>query len=189
MTRPNRLPWVVGVYLESRRNFICSGALISNKHVICSAECASKLKSYRLKGTLLQINLGQVNTVHRGISNIYHHENWHNESMDFNIGLLHLDETISFGYNIQPICLPNNSSFVNYTGQMAIAAGFLKFFEPYLPSLSLSLTINDTQEFHVPIWSNKQCAELHYDRKITHNMICAGEYENGVRVTCINAVR
>lgn len=85
MTRPNRLPWVVGVYeVNTKGIFLCSGALISNKHVISSAQCAYTLRMHRRNyGYQLEIRLGQVNTVKRGISRIHDHDDWNSANMDF----------------------------------------------------------------------------------------------------------
>lgn len=65
VTQLNRLPWVVGVYAYEVdvRYFWCTGALISNKHVLSSASCAYGLKKRRNSGNLFEIILGQINTV------------------------------------------------------------------------------------------------------------------------------
>lgn len=77
--------------------------------------------------------------------------------MDLNNGIFQLDEAVSFGYNIQPICLPS-SSHVNYTDQTAIVAGYYRSLDiaHYQPFKSSLLSVSEAQEFQVPIWTNKE---------------------------------
>ncbi|XP_055308604.1 ovochymase-2-like [Sitodiplosis mosellana] len=186
-TPPDENPWTVGVFFgPTFRNFLCSGALISNEHVLISAECA--VHAVRARDQLhykTQVRMGSndingINTVKRNIICIYRHENYAplSSSHDFDIGILQLDAVVPFGYNIQPICLPQ-SPFVDYTGILAITIGL---YDSSTPDLIFSRFASKSQQTHVPIWMNEQCAEVsNYTTKFTDNMICAGDYEKATR--------
>lgn len=120
----------------------------------------------------------------RGITHINVHENYDDPFRnDFNIAMLYMDKAVSFGYNVQPICLPKSSS-VDYSGKLAITtrSSYDDSTEYLLPS--------KFQQINIPIWTREQCARLPrmQQEKFSNNYICAGEYENGTRRTCTNHV-
>lgn len=187
-TRPDDSPWIVGVFYgdERARVFICSGSLISNKHVLVSGEKANDVLFTRDRVHYeTQIRLGNdinyngINTVKRNIVRIHVHKNFEEHRIfDYNIGILQMDRAVSFDNNIQPICLPQ-SPYVDYSGKLATAVGLYNS-EAYKKPFHRS----KSQITQIPIWTTDQCAEVHdYEGKLTYNMICAGDYaENGIRM-------
>lgn len=183
-TQPDDKPWIVGVFYDltsPARIFKCSGSLISNEHVLISAECAVSLLSVREKmGRWIEVRIGNdtsgdgASTINRNIWRIYRHENYDDRYFENNIGILQLYEEVAFSDNIQPICLPPSPD-VDYNGKLATAMGwydFSTYAKMYLRAKA--------QRTHIPIWTNEQCAKvLDYTRKLKDNMICAGDHENG----------
>lgn len=150
--------------------------------MLSTAYLSKRFISLRKQGNPIEVRLGKaINNMKRGVLRIYVHENY-NSSVDFNIGVWLLDEAVAFGFNIQPICLPN-SSFVDYTGKLVTAAGWSK-------SKSSFVSMSKLHQILIPIWTDEQCNEVSdYANEITDNMICVGEYEDGIRRACVNDVR
>lgn len=135
----------------------------------------------------VEIRLGDNanNTVKRGFFTIYAHENY--KKHDNDIAILQLDQAVPFGFGIQPICLPVSQS-VDYSEKLATATGWYDISTRITNSEEAQIILK-SQDIHVPIWTNEDCAKIpHYAKKLTNNMICAGEYENGVRYACIGDV-
>lgn len=182
-TTPNPYPWVVGAYFFKKIDmFKCSGALISKKHVLMPADHSQDFIRMHKRGYSIRVRLGSnVNTMKRGVSGIYVHENY-KRGLDFSIALWELDREVAFGYNIQPIRLPS-TSFADYTGKMATVTG-------WYDNDSNSSLVSKLQETHVPILIKNECADhLDLEGKFTNNMICTGKYENGVNPDCSDDVR
>lgn len=183
------------IWNDGDASFDCSGALISKKHALFSAYCSTQIYKYwpRIE---VRLGINTLSTMKRGVSRFYIHENYSADSFDFNIAIWQLDENVAFGFNNQPICLPK-SSLVDYAGKLATAAGWyrdLLRYEKFEPtSMTTMVSINKLHQIHVPIWTNKECAAAHeqfnHPERLTNNMICAGEYEYGVRRACLDSVR
>lgn len=190
--QPNQFPWLVGAYVIEGEFFMCSGALISKKHALFSAYCSTRVFR-RWPHIEVRFGINTLSTMKRGVSRIYIHENYNKSSLDFNIAIWQLDEKVVFGFNVQPICFPS-SPFDTYAGKLATAAGWYHddfkkyFYEP--TSMTSIVSTSKLHQIHVPIWTNEKCAELSNNPKsVTDNVICAGEYEDGVRRACMDDVR
>lgn len=119
------------------------------------------------------INYDDLNVVKRNIKRVYRHEKYvddlFNENIDA-IGILQMDESVSSGNSIQPICLPQ-SPFIDYTGKLATTNGLYNTgtIESYFSRCK-------AQQIDIPIWSNEECAkQVNYKEKLTENKICAGD--------------
>ena len=164
-----------------------SGALLSSKHVLFSQYCAESLLMFN---DPIEIRLGDnVNhTVIRGLFTIYKHENYELAEPDNNLAILQLDQAVTFGFGIQPICLPVSQS-IDYFDEKATATGWFDIDSLFVVKSEEAQKILKSQDIHIPIWTNEECAKIpQYAKKLTNNMICAGEYENGVRYACIKDV-
>ncbi|XP_055308362.1 transmembrane protease serine 11F-like [Sitodiplosis mosellana] len=118
-------------------------------------------------------------SIRRNIQRIHKHENYQYSDVeswmtnDFDIAILQLDKAVTFGHNIQPICLPQ-SSRIDYTGKLVTAIGLCK-----IGTISKRTSRSKAQQAHIQIWTNEQCGKLpEYTNKLTNNMMCAGDYEN-----------
>lgn len=171
-------------------DYRCSGALISSKHVLISNFCAELLDEWN---DPIEVRLGDNanNTVTRGAFTIYKHENYKFAEPDNDIAILQLDQAVTFGFGIQPICLPVSQS-IDYSEKSVTATGWYDM--SYISSHILikseeAQRILKSQEIYVPVWTNEDCAKIpKYAKKLTNSTICAGEYEDGVRYACIKDV-
>lgn len=196
-TQPDEIPWIVGVFHGSERaaNFICSGSLITNEHVLVSGECAKRVIFVRDRiFSVTQIRLGNDlnfnsnNTVRRDIVRAHFHKNYKKYGFmhDYNIGILEMDQAVTFDNHIQPVCLPQ-SPYVDYSGKLATAMGTYN-----TETLETGFLRSKSQITQIPIWTTEQCAEVpykQYKEQLTYNMICAGDYENAIRRPYIREVR
>lgn len=192
--QPNQFPWVVGAYVIANHDktiFKCSGALISKKHTLFSAYCTTLVSDWWPR-VEVRFGINRRSTLKRGVIRFHTHENYKNGNSDFNIAVWNLDENVVFGLNIQPICLPRSVSF-DYAGKIALAVGWYddeyerkRYFAP--TSMTTFVSASKSHRVRAPIWTNEECAELYNTRRITNDMICAGEYENGVRHACMKDV-
>lgn len=127
------------------------------------------------------------NTVTRGLFTIYKHENYKFAEPDNDIAILQLDQAVTFGFGIQPICLPVSQS-IDYSEKFVTATGWYDI-SSHIVKSEEAQRILKSQEIHVPIWTNEDCAKIpKYAKKLTNSTICAGEYEDGVRYACITDV-
>lgn len=170
--------------------------MISNLHVLVSGECAENIVRRRdLSHLAIQIRLGNdinyngIDTVKRNIVRIHFHENFKQHRIfDYNIGILQMDQAVTFGNSIQPICLPQ-SPHVDYTGKLVTAMGLYD-----TQTIETMFVRSKSQISQIPIWATEQCAEVpdykKYDGLVTYNMICAGDHaENGTYRPYIRDVR
>lgn len=86
-------PWTVGVFLGKHgKFFICSGNLVSNRHVLVSGVCVGEaLWARKELSAHIQIQLGDmVNPVKRYVRSLYRHDSYDNilSFPQFNIGII-----------------------------------------------------------------------------------------------------
>lgn len=84
-----------------------------------------------------------------GLFTIYQHENYNHPDPDFNIAILQLDQTVSFGVGIQPICLPESAS-VDYSEKIAIANGWYNLYRSVI-DFDYAQRMLKSQNIRVPI--------------------------------------
>ncbi|KAL7013281.1 hypothetical protein ACKWTF_015317 [Chironomus riparius] len=116
--RVNRgdFPWNAAL-IRTTYQFFCGGSLISNRKVITAAHCIQDkgAKNPLLPRDMLVLlgvyDLNNPYEVGRGVfpvQNINMHPHWNPQikSFDADIAVLVLENQVTFGYYIQPICLP-----------------------------------------------------------------------------------
>lgn len=168
--------------------FICSGALITDKHVLVSAKCAnSVMDAFENMHNHAEIRMGNhnVDAIKRNIVRVYRHENsvnydykhFGNMSNEFDIGILKMDRPVSFGPNVQPICLPQSPEF-DYSGKRATAIGL------YDTGNIWNRRRSKAQQSNIPIW--KKCYHKYH---IPDSVVCAGDYQDAAQRAHIRDVR
>ncbi|MBN3296696.1 MASP1 protease, partial [Amia calva] len=106
--------------------------------------------------------------------NIILHPAYQSTTFEFDIALLELTKPANLNNYIIPVCLPDNSEASSLReGDMVVVSGWGKQFLRRLP--------DSLMEIEIPIVDHKTC-ESGYDRlnrKVTEDMLCAGEKEGG----------
>ncbi|KAL1484096.1 hypothetical protein MTO96_032769, partial [Rhipicephalus appendiculatus] len=107
---PGSWPWHVGIFTkEVFSKHICSGALISDRHVVTAAHCLMRKTS-----KMLLVNLGahEQNNVEAGartleVAEVCFHKGYKAPHVN-DIAILTLKETVNFTKSIGPVCLPDS---------------------------------------------------------------------------------
>lgn len=111
-----KAPFLVALVLRSDSKLICSGLLITNKHILVPAHCVNqKHVEKRLEPSEIEVQLGRnninpekdTNFEKRGVQNIFIHENYKYDALkhDGDIAVMVMDQPVSFSSSIAPVCL------------------------------------------------------------------------------------
>lgn len=157
-----KYPWLVAVYDGyTHKPFKCSGALISNKHVLISTKCLDEI--YFLPNAF-------VRTIDHSIRKISSIKREYHSLLDENdinmIAVVKLDKDV----DIEPIAL-STSQFIDYTERSVKAIGW---------------KLGTESQQDVQVWSNQQCNGV--SSKITKDMLCV-KTVNGSNSDCLENVR
>ncbi|XP_075976296.1 trypsin-1-like [Anticarsia gemmatalis] len=201
-TKEREYPWMA-LLMYNRRAY-CGASLINDLYVLTAAHCTGFRKE-RVTVRLLEhdtTNRNETKTIDRKVSKVIVHQRYNPGTYDNDIALLRLDERIDLSnvvkraraddeptttegeiegttsqpepeeedYRIRPVCLP--TAGLSYTKECGVVIGWGVTEQGGFVS-------NTLQEVKVPIVSNKECRDRSYGRRVTENMICAGEPEGG----------
>ncbi|XP_065577993.1 trypsin-1-like isoform X2 [Artemia franciscana] len=180
------LPWQVGVKWRDRSTgrfkHICGGSIISATHVLSAAHCVVgySVSDFRVVvggNSLLQP--GREEQI-LDVGKFIIHENYNRPSRYNNdVAVIRLSKAIRFGNQVQPICLPPDSSY-EQDGRKCIISGW-GITKPWdETSVSRSLLAAT-----VPIMNTAICRRSDYMgslgqfKRVENGMICAGYVEGG----------
>lgn len=132
---PNSWPWVVSLRYKrpnsvSFRNHICSGALISSRHILTTAQCVSDIQFEKLAILIGSNNLNDDLT----LQNIYLplkiiiHSKYNSQTLTNDIAIIILTRKVFFSYKISPICLPPSPQISLIFGKNIFVVGWYKDF-------------------------------------------------------------
>ncbi|XP_043942876.1 mucin-5AC-like [Protopterus annectens] len=179
-------PWQVALLRNDY--FICGGSLITENWIITAAHCYDEsygMDSYQILLGRYQLSVPSAGEIFTGVEQIIVHENYSRETVDNDIALMQLKQTIAFTKYILPICLPSSASqFPDDTMCWVTGWGDIKTEE----QLSSPYTL---QEVEVPIISRTTCDCLYHIgttlnqniQVIPQSSLCAG-YTLGQKDSC-----
>ncbi|XP_011867326.1 PREDICTED: transmembrane protease serine 9-like [Vollenhovia emeryi] len=138
-TIPGQWPWVVAIFVEKEnREFLCTGSIVTNRHVITAAHCIQlnliNLSPNELLIVLGRFNLNQWNeagSVNRTVSSYMIHPDYMRSlsrlSSDSDLAIVTLKTPVEFSPLIRPICLWSQSiDLQNVVNQIGYVVGWGK---------------------------------------------------------------
>lgn len=165
----NQFPFMASITMDD--TFACGGSLISDKFILTAGQCASGYDSFT-------IILGDVSimfasdTLH--LASTYKsivHEEYREDMVMNDIGLLELLIPVKFNAGISPIVLPGASDAAkSFEGQTATVSGW--------GTTQYGYAAYDLMYVDQPIMSNERCKRF-LGSYVTDSVIC-GDGEGGI---------
>ncbi|KAJ8932944.1 hypothetical protein NQ314_014323 [Rhamnusium bicolor] len=155
---------------------MCGASIIGEKWALTAGHCTNKLAaedlSIRAGSSILQSGGQLVN-----VTKIYQHPSFNPDTIDYDISLLELAESIILTKSASVISLVDANIKIA-PGTETIITGWGKEHE------SDNFIPNQLQVVEVPLVSNEICAEMYGGWGITDRMICAGYVGEGGKDAC-----
>ncbi|XP_065114955.1 serine protease 27-like [Paramisgurnus dabryanus] len=174
-------PWHVGITSTGEPFSVCGGSLINKDWVLSSAFCINIMDT---SVDQIVIYLGRrsqfdpnPHEITRTVINVISHPDFNPSTYDNGIALFQLSSSVNFTDYIRPVCLAAAGSVFD-EGLSSWATGW-------------GYTNNSThpkilQEVEIPILSNQNCSIAYNGSvNITDNMMCAGQFNNVFKGTCL----
>lgn len=163
------------VSLRSYNFHICGGAIISVNFIVTAAHCTEVTPVGAMSiraGSSSPKSGGHI----RNIAEIHQHQKFDADTMDYDISILKLSESLKFGETVQAIGMPSLNE-ITPVGTMGVATGYGVLKEGNRKGA------DQLQKVLIPVISNEDCQRKYAEFKITERMLCTG-YEDGIKDAC-----
>lgn len=154
------------ISLQYYGSHICGGSIISTRYVLTAAHCTNGHSASAL-------NIKAGSTYHRNggqnlkVSRILQHPQYRDSTIDYDISILELATTLTYGDAIQPISLSSSDPTSKDHIIDCVVSGWGMLWENGpLP--------DQLQRVDVHTFSRSSCKNFYGSSKITDRMICAG---------------
>ncbi|GAB5576578.1 mannan-binding lectin serine protease 1 isoform X2 [Prionailurus iriomotensis] len=178
-------PWIAMLSHWSEQPF-CGGSLLGSSWIVTAAHCLHQLlnpeypalqDSDLIRPSDFKIILGKhwrrrsdENEQHLRVKRFFLHPLYDPNTFENDVALVELLESPVLNDYVMPICLPEGPP---QEGAMVIVSGWGKQFLQRFPETLM--------EIEIPIVDHRTCQEAYapLKKKVTRDMICAGEKEGG----------
>ncbi|XP_030185672.1 mannan-binding lectin serine protease 1 isoform X3 [Lynx canadensis] len=178
-------PWIAMLSHWSEQPF-CGGSLLGSSWIVTAAHCLHQLlnpeypalqDSDLIRPSDFKIILGKhwrrrsdENEQHLRVKRVFLHPLYDPNTFENDVALVELLESPVLSDYVMPICLPEGPP---QEGAMVIVSGWGKQFLQRFPETLM--------EIEIPIVDHRTCQEAYapLKKKVTRDMICAGEKEGG----------
>ncbi|XP_058412121.1 mannan-binding lectin serine protease 1 isoform X2 [Diceros bicornis minor] len=179
-------PWIAMLTHRNGSPF-CGGSLVGSNWIVTAAHCLHQSldpedptlrNSDLLSPSNFKIIMGKhwrlrsdENEQHLGVKRIFLHPLYDPKTFENDVALVELSESPVLNDFVMPICLPEGPS---QEGAVVIVSGWGKQFLQRFPETLM--------EIEIPIVDHRTCQEAYapVKKKVTRDMICAGEKEGGM---------
>ncbi|XP_012386524.2 mannan-binding lectin serine protease 1 isoform X3 [Dasypus novemcinctus] len=179
------MPWIAMLSHLNGQPF-CGGSLLGTNWIVTAAHCLHQLlnpddpivhNSDLLTPSDFKIILGKhwrrrsdENEQHLMVKHIIIHPLYNPNTFENDVGLVELSKNAVLNDFVMPICLPEGPA---QEGAVVIVSGWGKQFLQRFPETLM--------EIEIPIVDHRTCQEAYASlkKKVTGDMICAGEKEGG----------
>ncbi|KAM3964050.1 serine protease gd [Aphomia sociella] len=127
-------PWLVAIYRrkDGSLTFICSGTLVSDRHVVSAAHCMHQKNTYTsIKDIVVKVGVynledwGDDVTVTRTLETAHIHESYNASTLANDISVFTFERNVEFSTYIRPACLWNTNTDLNrIVGASGVVAGW-----------------------------------------------------------------
>lgn len=163
-------PWVaaIGYFSNGEPQFNCAGTLISDRHILTSAQCVTPDMSFVKLGTL---NINSTEGTNVPIEKGLIHGDYNSNTLQNDIAIIVLTEKLTFTDAIRPICLPINKELQEkeFSGYTPFTAGWRT------NRRNTTRTESVLRHFQTTIFSNSECKARYINLfPVDDKFICAG---------------
>ncbi|KAM7160699.1 mannan-binding lectin serine protease 1 isoform 1-T1 [Macrochelys suwanniensis] len=177
-------PWIAMLYRGGQP--FCGGSLLGTRWIVTAAHCLHQelepenpvfRSSDVLSPSSFRIILGKHRTLKQDDTEqqlqpktITIHPSYRAATFEYDVGLVELSEQAVLNDYVMPICFPDGS---HHPDAMVIVSGWGKQFLQKRPEALM--------EIEIPLTDHAMCQEAYarLQKKVTDDMICAGEKEGG----------